>query len=258
MARFPFEESKGIVSQVSAPVSTTVIASDIAGAAAFGQAALAAFESILATARGIGFLTQDPGRPNLTLTLAPDQDPGPALESLAKAAAGFDATASPLRLRSMVHFGVVFRTESQEGVSYVGSAIRSTQSALRRAPPTGGFLATADFAAHAAKRGGLPFGLQPFAEGATVDGMCQIVFGGAPMANAAASSSGGVDAPFLDFVKRRLAEEIGPFANALVDRAARGITVPNQVLAALGREIENPAARKKFEDDLLRFVKSRA
>jgi hypothetical protein len=38
----------------------------------------------------------------------------------------------------------------------------------------------------------------------------------------------------------------------------RGVTVPNQVLAVLGREIENPAARKKFEDDLLRFVKSRA
>jgi hypothetical protein len=251
------------VSQVSAPVSTTVIASDIAGATAFGAAALEGFESIVAAARGMGFVTQESGRPNLTLTLSPDQDPGAPLEALARAAKGFDAAASPLRLRSMVHFGVVFRTESPEGVSYVGSAIRSTQSALRRAPPTGGFLATADFAAHATKRGGLSVGLQPFTEGAAVEGMCQIVFGGAPPApgvagNGAAGSGGGIDAVFLDFVKRRLAEEIGPFANALADRAVRGVTVPNQVLAVLGREIENPAARKKFEDDLLRFVKSRA
>lgn len=246
------------MSQVSAPVSTTVIASDIAGAAAFGAAALEGFESVLATARGMGFLTQDPGRPNLTLTLSPDQDPGASLEALAKAAMSFDAAASPLRLRSMVHFGVVFRTESADGVSYVGSAIRSTQSALRRAPPTGGLLATADFAAHAAKRGALPFSLQPFAEGAAVEGMCQIVFGGAPVANAPAAPRGGVDVAFLDFVKRRLAQEIGPFANALVDRAARGVSVPNQILAVLGREIENPAARKKFEDDLLSFVKSRS
>lgn len=245
------------MSQVSAPVSTTVIASDIAGAAAFGAAVLEGFERVLAAARGMGFLTQDPGRPNLTLTLSPDQEPGAPLEALAKAAMGFDAAASPLRLRSMVHFGVVFRTESADGVSYVGSAIRSTQSALRRAPSAGGLLATADFAAHAAKLGALPFSLQPFADGAALEGMCQIVFGGTPMTSSAAGSGGGVDAAFLDFVKRRLAQEIGPFANALVDRAARGASAPSQILAVLGREIENPAARKKFEEDLLSFAKSR-
>lgn len=246
------------MSQVSAPVSTTVIASDIAGAASFGAAVIASFDAFLGAARSMGFLTQDPGRPNLTLTLSPDQDPGASLEALANAASSFDAAANPLRLRSMVHFGVVFRTESAEGVSYVGSAIRSTQSALRRAPSTGGLLATADFAAHAAKRGGLPFSLQPFTEGVALEGMCQIVFGGGPAANADAASGGGLDAAFLDFVKRRLAQEIGPFANALVDRAARGVTERNQLSALLVREMENPAARKKFEDDLLSFVKSRA
>lgn len=245
------------MSQVSAPVSTTVIASDIAGAAAFGSAALQGFDNVLAIVRGMGFVTQDPGRPNFTLTLAPDQDPAASLDALAKAAAAFDAAASPLRLRSMVHFGVVFRTESADGVSYVGSAIRSTQSALRRAPSTGGFLATADFASLAAKWGSKRFGLRPFAGGSALEGMCQILFGGGPVTPAAAMGA-GVDAAFLDFAKRRLAQEIGPFANALVDRAARGVSVPDQVVEALGREVENPAARKKLEDDLMQFCKSRA
>jgi hypothetical protein len=246
------------VSQVSAPVSTTVIAGDIAGATAYVAAVIEGFERLLATARGLGFVTQDPGRPNLTLTLAPDQDLALPLDTLASAAASFDAMANPLRLRLVVHFGVVFRTESPEGTSYVGSAIRSTQSALRRSPATGGLRATAEFAAHVANIGNLPFRLQPGAEAATLDGLSQLVFGIAPGASHAEAAKGSADAEFLAYVKRRLAQEIGPFANALVDRTVRAATATEQIVALLCHEIDNPAARKKFEDDLKRFANTRA
>lgn len=252
------QEGKGIVSQVSAPVSTTVIAGDISGATSFGAAVLEGFEALIAKARDLGFVTQDPGRPNLTLTLSPDQDPGAPLDALAKAANAFELLAAPLRLRAMVHYGVVFRTDSPQGVSYVGSAIRSTQSALRRAPAAGGFLATAEFAGYAGKQGSLPFRLQPFSEGVALEGLCQLVFGPDASQSGVAASKGAIDAAFGDYAKRRLSEEIGPFANALVDRALRSSAGPDQFAAQLGREIENPAARKKFEDDLMRFSKSRS
>lgn len=249
------------MSQVSAPVSTIVIASDIAGATAFGASVLEAFDQVLAQARGLGVLTQDPGRPNLTLTLSPDQDGGAPLVTLAKAAATFDARVQPLRLRSMVHFGVVFRTETAAGVSYLGSAIRSAQSALRRAPSAGGLLATADFASYAAKLPSPPFRVQAATGAAAVDGLSELVFGavaGTPGTAAAPAASAAVDAALIEFVKRRLADDIGPFANALVDRAAAAATSVDQVLVALGQHIDGAAARKKFEDDVLRHVKSRA
>lgn len=249
------------MSQVSAPVSTIVIASDIAGATAFGANVLQAFDQVLAVARALGFLTQDPGRPNLTLTLSPDQDGGGPLGALAKAAADFDAQVQPLRLRTMVHYGVVFRTETASGVSYLGSAIRSAQSALRRAPAAGGMLATADFASYAAKLPSLPFRVQAVTGAAAVDGLSELVFGaaaGTAGAGATHAAPGAVDAALVDFLKRRLADEIGPFANALVDRAAGGGASAEQVLAALGQHVDNAVARKKFEDDVQRFVKSRA
>ncbi len=247
------------MSQVSAPVSTTVIASDIAGATAFGASVLERFDQLLAEVRSLGFVTQDPGRPNLTLTLTPDQEPGTALDAMAKAAAAFDAAVLPLSLRSVVHFGVVFRTESPAGVSYVGSAIRTTQSALRRVPAAGGFLATAEFAAFVAQHPQLPFRMRPVTAGAAIDGLHHLQFGAAATeaGTGPAPSSGTVDADFVEFAKRRLAEEIGPFANALVDRAVRAATAADQVAGLLARDIDQPAARKKFEEDMLRFAKSR-
>jgi len=252
-----------VSSQVSAPVSTTVIACDIAGASAFEAAVLDCFGRFLAVARSLGFVTQEAGKPNLTLTLAPEQAVGLALEPLAKAGLGFDSLAAPLRLRAMVHYGVVFRTESVTEISYVGSAIRSTQSALRRAPPTGGFLATQDFSAYAAKQLNLPFRLLPISSGPAVEGISQIVFGGsavAPQGAVAGSVTGLVsaDPAFVEFVKRRLTEDIGPFASALVDRAIRSSTAADQLVAVMSREIDNPEARARFEDDVLRYIKGRA
>ncbi len=247
-------------SQVSAPVSTTVIAFDIAGAYIVDAAASASFEGFVAAARGLGFVTQETGKPNLTLTLAPELAVGDILNRVVTAVSGFEAAAAPLRIRAMVHYGVVFRTESVGELSYVGSAIRSTQSALRRAPPIGGFVATQDFAAYAAKLSDLPFRLQAMSGAAAADGMNQMVFSGRTVAPppVAGGRLQSADAEFVGFAKRRLAEDIGPFASALVDRAVRSSTAVEQLVPALSREIDDPAARARFEEDMLRYISSQS
>lgn len=253
------EGSKLVSSQVSAPVTTTVIASDITGADSFGAGVLESFDKVVATARELGFVTQESGKPNLTLTLAPELAVGGILEQLAKAAAAFDAAAAAIRLRAMVHYGVVFRTEDVGQVSYVGSAIRSTQSALRRAPVSGGFMATPDFSAYAAKLLNLPFRLQAIEGAPAAEGMKQIVFGGNSVATAAprpGSLLPSADPAFVDFVKRRLAEDIGPFASALVERAIRSSTAAEQLVTVMSRDIDDPAARVRFEDDVMRYIRT--
>lgn len=246
-------------SQVSAPVTTTVIAFDIAGADAYETGVLESFDKLVAATRELGFVTHEAGKPNLTLTLAPELAVGGILEQLAKVAAAFDAAAIPLRLRAMVHYGVVFRTAEVGQVSYVGSAIRSTLSALRRAPASGGFIATADFSAYAAKLLNLPFRLQAISGGAASEGMSHMVFSGNSVAVPAprpGSHLASADPAFVDFVKKRLAEQIGPFANALVDRAIRSSTAAEQLVTVLSHNIDDPTARVRFEDEVLRYIRA--
>lgn len=242
---------------VSAPVTTTVFAFDIAGADSFAAGVLQSFDKVVAVASGLGFVTQEPGKPNITLTLAPEAAVAEALSRIAAALAGFDAAAKPLRVRAVGHYGVVFRTEADGQVSFAGSAIRSTQSALRRAPGNGSLMATRDFAAQAAKLADLGFRFEAMSDAAGAEGLSHVVSGAA----GAAQESVGLNLPsndpaFVAFVKRRLATDIGPFAGALVDRALRTSTVATQLVKALGREIENPVARAAFEQEVFQFIKS--
>lgn len=245
-------------SQVSAPVSTTTVALDVPGAEAADAGVSASFDEVLAVARELGFVTQEPTGLNLTLTLSPEAALGAALRQLAGSVAGFEEAAPPLRVRAVVHHGVVFRTESAGQVSYVGSAIRSAQSALRRAPVAGGMMATRDFTAYAAKFMDLPFSLVATGGAAAADGMSQVVFAD----NAAALLRAGdrlasADPAFVEFVKRRLAEDLGPFASALVERAIRSAATATQMVPAVSRDIDDPEARARFEKDALRYIKSR-
>lgn len=246
-------------SQVSAPVSTTAIALDVPGAAAADAGIAENFAAVAVAARELGFVTQEPGGLNLTLTLAPEAAVGAALRHIAEAIAAFEASAAPRRIRAVVHHGVVFRTESVGQVSYVGSAIRSAQSALRRAPEGGGLMATRDFAAYTAKFVDLPFTLEALGGVAAADQMRGIVFldkaVGLPDA---ADRLASADPGFVEFAKRRLAEDLGPFASALVERAIRSAATATQMVPALSRDIDEPAARARFEKDALRYIKSRS
>lgn len=242
---------------VSAPVSTTVIAFDIVGADSFEGGVLDSFDKVVTAARGLGFATQEPGKPNLTLTLAPEAAITETLSRIAAAVAGFDGAAAPLRVRAVANYGIVFRAESGGQVSFSGSAIRATQSALRRAPASGGLMATRDFAAQASKVADLPFRFEAMSDAAGAEGLSHLVFGAAGTTQVGGGFNlSSNDPAFVAFVKRRLAMDIGPFAGALVDRALRSSTVATQLVKALSREIENPVARATFEQEVFQFIKS--
>lgn len=246
-----------MASPVSAPVTTTVIAFDVVGADSFAGAVLDSFDKVVTAVRGLGFVIQDPGKPNLTLTLAPDAAVGEAVSRTAAAVAGFDGAAAPLRLRAVVNYGVVFRAEADGQVSFSGSAIRATQSALRRAPGSGSLMATRDFASQASRLADLPFHLEAMSDAAGAEGLSHVVFGAAGAAQAGVGLSlPSNDQAFVAFVKRRLATDIGPFAGALVDRAIRSSTVATQLVKVLSREIENPVARAAFEQEVFQFIKN--
>lgn len=247
-----------MASEVSAPVSTTVVAFDIVGAGAAAAAASASFREFVVIASELGFVTQDAGSPSLTLSFGPEFEVGSGLLRIVRAMAAFDGSSAPLRVRAVAHYGVVFRTESKGQISYVGSAIRSTQSALRRAPEIGGLIATRDFTAYASTLTGLPFSLKAMSGAAAADDMRQVVFSGGDAASVPVDDLlPSTDAPFGEFVKRRLAEEMGPFAGALVDRAVRSATVAMQLVTVLSQHVDDPAKRARFEDDVRGYIKSR-
>lgn len=250
------------MSEVSAPVSTTVIAFDVAGAGAAQTGVSTGVDRIVAVARSLGFVTHDAAQSTLTLTLAPDSEIDPAMCEIAAAVAEFDQAASPAQMRVMIHHGVVFRAESAGQTTYVGSAIRSTQSALRRAPADGRFMATQEFSGYAAKLNGLSFRLEAMTGAAVGDRTSEVVFANGAVKEIAPRQSGpgpvAIDHAFVEFAKRRLAEDVGPFAGALVERAVKSSTAFEQLLPALSREVSGAVARARFEKDMLHFVESRS
>lgn len=242
---------------VSAPVSTTVFAFDIVGADSFAGEILQSFDRVINAARGLGFVIREPGSANLTLTLAPEAAIVEVLNRIAAAVAEFDGAAAPSRVRVVGHYGLVFRAEADGQVSFSGSAIRSTQSALRRAPGSGSLMATRDFAAQAAKLADLPFRFEVMSDAAGAEGLSHVVSGAAGAAQAGVGFTlPSNDQVFVAFVKRRLATDIGPFAGALVDRALRSSTVATQLVKVLSREIDNPVARAAFEQEVFQFIKN--
>ncbi len=245
-----------MASQVSAPVSATVIAFDLVGAVLADPGVSAKFDTLGAVVRALGYATQDPGKPNLTLTLSPEAAIAAAVSRVAAAIAQFDAAATPSRICAVVHYGVVFRSETGGVSSFSGSAIRATQSALRRAPQSGSLMATRDFATQASTLADLPFRFEAMGGASGAEGLSHVVFGAAASANVGYTLPSN-DQAFVEFVKRRLATDIGPFAGALVDRALRSSSVATQLVKSLSREIDNPDARVSFEHEVFQFIKSR-
>jgi len=241
---------------VSAPVSTTVIALDVSTTGAINASALTGFEKIIGDiARQLGSVSTEDGGGNLALTLAPGAAVAPVLMRLSTAVNDFETSHPGLGVRAVVHYGVVFRTETSTGVSYVGSAVRAARSTLRRMTATAGMTATREFAEFAAESHiqSKNFELQTSAVGD--DGLTPIQF---TEQRRNRDSLAGSDHALLEFLKKRLAEEVGPFAAPLVDNVSHSAMTAKEVVAALSHEINDPAARQRFETDALAFIKTRS
>ena len=241
---------------MNAPVNTTVISVEVPGAGNRPEVT-AAFEKTITTAAGqLGVVTKEQGGPQLSVTLPPDMPAAAALQRMANAFADFELATPQHKARAIVHYGTVFRSETGGKISYLGSAIRSSQSSLRRTDIKAGLIATREFVTYA--NGFNP----PLAPTVPVpnspDGFALIRLDG----KASAPSKGGTglssaDPEFLGFLKKRLANDLGPFASAMVETARRNSATAPMLVADLAREIDNAEARGRFESDMLAYLKTR-
>ena len=240
---------------MNAPVNTTVLSIEVPGAGNRPDVT-AAFEKIITVAAmQLGAVTKEQGGPQLTLTLAPDVSAGAALQRMVNAFADFESVIS-LKVRGVVHYGTVFRSETAGKVSYLGSAIRSSQSALRRTDIKEGVIATREFVTYANAFN--PPLVPSTAIPNSPDGLSMVRLAG----NTSSAAKGGTglssaDPEFLAFLKKRLASDLGPFAAAMVESARRNSATAPSLVAALAREVDNADARAKFEADLLGYLKTR-
>lgn len=251
--------------EMSTPVSTTVIALDVPVATTPVSAGLKAnFAHLVGNVmRQLGYISPEVPSGHatglyLTVTLAPEAKADIALRRLAAAIADFEGKSSPLRVRAVAHYGTVFRNETGGSVSYLGSAIRAAQHALENTPPSAGITATRDFSDFAASSK-LPFRFEGQNAAADVQGPSSVFF----VEQTAATSTAAGEQPALDpgvvqYLKKRLAEDVGPFAGPMVDMAARSVSSADLLVAKLTNEVENPKARQLFEADALAFIKSRS
>lgn len=245
---------------MNTPVSTTVISLEVSlpAGVVLAEVSKAFVKTVEAVARQIGVVTKEPSGLQLTVTLPPDSTVGTLLQQLADAIAEFESLCKPWVVRAVVHYGTVFGTSVAGSVSYLGSAIRTSQSALKRMALTSGLVATPGFAAYA---GGfspplvpLEFGDAPSAaEGFFLVRLKPKFFNSAEKPAQASSAN----PEFLQFLKKRLAEDLGPFAGTMTESARRSCPTVPLLIAALAHEIDDQVARKRFESDLHAYVKGR-
>ncbi|GAA5160961.1 hypothetical protein [Viridibacterium curvum] len=192
----------------------------------------------------------------LHLVATPEHPVAPTLRRLSAAMDELLGLHPTALVRLLAHHGVVFINEADGRKSYVGSAIRSMQSFVRRLGDLDGLYGTREFAAHVATWAQSPLRLAdvPGVEG--MDGLVEIRFDAGfvlPVIKQNAVASG--DAALLHYIKRRLADELGPLAAALVDAAQRTSPSASDLVKEMAAEIDNPAARQRFEADLAAYLK---
>ena len=172
---------------------------------------------------------------------------------MAVACAEFDSQTTPVKARALIHYGTVFRNEGTGGrITYLGSAIRAAQTSLRRIAATSGIFASKDFTDHLTSFKAGTFGMEihPGPEDAR------------PVRFGDRRKSGGGEVPgsdpeFLLALKKRLAEEIGPFAGPLVDNTKHSTMSAKELVNALSHEIDKPDSRQRFETEMMAYIKSR-
>lgn len=237
------------------PVSTVVVAIDVPAAPdAPSVEARAIFErQVLAPCAGVGYATQETGGLNVTVTLPPESSGDSALRRIGIACAEYEGQSGGLRARVLIHYGTVFRNEGTGGrVTYLGSAIRGAQTALRRITAMNGVFASKDFADHLSGFKPGTFGMDILAG---ADDARPVRF--EERRKPTGGEVPGSDPQFLMALKKRLAEEIGPFAGPMVDNTKHSTMSAKELVNALSHEIDRPESRQKFEMDMLAYIKSR-
>jgi hypothetical protein len=243
---------------MDAPVTTTVISLEVplSGDAPRAEVLVSFDQTLVAAGRQIGTIHKEQGKLQMTITIEPETALGPALAQLSGSMVKFEFLCKTLQVRGVVHHGVVFRNEVAGEVSYIGSALRASQSALRKLEASGGLFATRGFIAHAValKPPAARFDALTGADAA--DGVCRISVDAkaAAVTTKPSAQLTSADPEFLAYLKKRLAEHLGPFASAMVEHQRVGTPLPEQLVADMAREIDDPGVRKQFETDLYAYI----
>ncbi|MFT3736631.1 MAG: hypothetical protein QM776_16715 [Rhodocyclaceae bacterium] len=192
----------------------------------------------------------------LHLVITPEHPVAPTLRRLSASMDELLGMHPTALTRLLAHHGVVFINEADGRKSYVGSAIRSMQSFVRRLGDLDGLYGTREFAAHVATWAQSPLRLAEVQGVEGLDGLVEIRFDAGFVVPALKPDAAVVvDAALLHYIKRRLAEELGPLAAALVDAAQRTSPSASDLVKEMAAEIDDVAARKRFEADLAAFLK---
>jgi len=243
-----------VVQDVSAPVSIAVVAIDVLAASGAEVSTQEGFEQTATRLGSVGTVIKgDAADLTLTVALEPDAEVGASLNQLGSLVADFDEQYRTERLRILVHYGTAFRAIDAVGrASFLGSAIRSVSNALKRSSLGGGVYATPDFAGFAAGLKGAA-GFDVLKAGA--DGFSPLQLGDRP--KIVANEIHSTDPQLVDWLKARLARDLGPFASALIDNASHATRTAKELAAAVGHEIVDARARQRFDADVFKYLRSR-
>lgn len=241
-----------MVQDVAAPVSITVIALDVVSPPDNLAAVQSSFGRVLVLLGSLGAVLGDADGLAATLALEPDSDLSAALNRLARIIGDFEEN-SAARLRALIHYGTAFRARDISGRNlFQGSAVRSVSNSLKRSALSAGVFATGDFAHYAATLKGVP-DFEVLRAGA--DGISPVVLG--ERRKPTTTELHSTDPQLVDWLKARLARDLGPFAAALVDNASHSTRTAKELAAAVGHEIVNPGARQEFDADVFKYIRSR-
>lgn len=164
-----------------------------------------------------------------------------------------------LRLRYVVHYGLVFQSAS----GAIGSALRFAHSRLQRLPPHVDTAATRDFLAFAETWPGRAIQFDDIPDVAEDTGFQAFSFSAEPPALAEPAPAPGTPsaaaadpalAPLTRYLCTQLTEHLGPFAEVLVASAEQKCNTPLQLIVSLSHEIDNPKAREIFLEKARRYL----
>lgn len=241
-----------VVQDFTAPVSITVIAVDVAVGADPADTK-AAFERSVELLADLGAVNVDPGGAAVTVALDPDVELNGAVSRLGGILSDFEERCPAARMRALLHFGTAFRARDTDGRDcFQGSALRSVANSLKRSTLIAGMFATPDFVSYVASFKTSP-GFELLSAGS--DGYQSVMPG--ERRKPATNEIHSTDPTLVEWLKARLARDLGPFASPLVDNASHSTRTAKELAAAVGHEIVNSDARQRFDADVFRYLKAR-
>lgn len=243
-----------MVQDVSAPNSITVIAIEVISLPDNPATTQMGFDRTLDMLSSLGVVTSDANALGATVSLEPDADIPSIMSRLDSIVADFEKRSAPARLRLLVHYGTAFRAKSPDGVLFFqGSAVRSAGNSLKRSSLPSGIFATPDF-----------FNFVAALKGATGFEIRKSEFPGffsisivLPHPPSTSHELHSTDPDLVDWLKSRLAKDLGPFASALIDNASHSTRTAKELAAAVGHEIVNPRDRQRFDADVFKYIQTR-